>query len=132
MIVFVAAISEYDELCWEDDQTNRMCETKKLFETLATNTFFSNSVPYIILLNKIDIFKEKVKTIPFKPCSVYDGYEGPDPPGEDCSQAIEYLKKVFLDASCGERKIYFYLTNATDESSIKDALDGISRDLLQW
>lgn len=36
-VLFVAAISEYDQLLYEDDKTNRMVEALNLFEEICNS-----------------------------------------------------------------------------------------------
>jgi GTPase SAR1 family protein len=61
-VVFCASLSCYDQVLREDDKTNAMDETLALFDEISTNNFFSG-VSMILLLNKLDLFTEKVKTV---------------------------------------------------------------------
>ena len=54
-IIFVAAISEFDQTLYEDSQTNRLIESLNLFEEVVNSRWFNNS-SIIIMLNKEDIF----------------------------------------------------------------------------
>jgi len=63
-VVFVAAISEYDQRCYEDLETNRIDEALSLFkETLASKWLQRCHV--ILFLNKRDLFAEKIKKVVF-------------------------------------------------------------------
>merc|ERR1711871_1539748 len=64
-IIFVAAISEYDQVCAEDEEQNRVVEAVDLFHSIANNKIFKDT-PIIIFLNKRDLFEEKIKTIDLK------------------------------------------------------------------
>jgi hypothetical protein len=59
-IIFVAALSEYDQVLEEDNETNRMVESLKLFEDTINNDWF-NRKPIILFLNKVDIFEKKLE-----------------------------------------------------------------------
>ena len=59
-VIFVAAISEYDQKLFEDASTNRMVEALDLFEDICNNAFFVKS-SLILFLNKRDLFEEKIK-----------------------------------------------------------------------
>uniref|UniRef100_A0A8R1INR6 Uncharacterized protein n=1 Tax=Caenorhabditis japonica TaxID=281687 RepID=A0A8R1INR6_CAEJA len=61
-ILFVAAISEFDQKLAEDDQMNRMEEAMNLFWRVFGGKYFNKS-SIILFLNKIDIFREKIKTV---------------------------------------------------------------------
>ena len=59
-VIFVAAISGYDERLPEDNATNRLHEALNLFEDICESKWFKNT-SLILFLNKKDIFKEKVR-----------------------------------------------------------------------
>jgi len=59
-IVFVVAISEYNQNTEEDMVTNRMDEALKLFSDTINNKSFANS-NIILFLNKKDLFKIKIE-----------------------------------------------------------------------
>lgn len=59
-IIFVAALSEYDQVLEEDNKTNRMIESLKLFEDTINNDWF-NRKPVILFLNKVDLFEKKLQ-----------------------------------------------------------------------
>jgi len=59
---FFVALSEYDLKLYEDDDTNRMHESLKLFDDICNSKWFFN-IPIILFLNKMDLFKEKIKKL---------------------------------------------------------------------
>ena len=72
-LVFVAALSEYDLTCYEDEKTMRLAESLKLFEDICFNKKFTDT-PIILFFNKNDTFAEKIKKIDLK---VFDeNYDG--------------------------------------------------------
>ena len=64
-ILFVAALSEYNQVLMEDGETNRMEESLKLFESIVNNAFFVET-SFILFLNKKDLFTEKLKSFPLR------------------------------------------------------------------
>ena len=62
-VIFVAAISEYDQTLFEADSVNRMVEALDLFEEICGIPYFVDS-SIILFLNKCDLFEEKVRTVP--------------------------------------------------------------------
>ncbi len=58
-IMFLAALSEYDQVLVESDNENRMEESKALFRTIITYPWFQNS-SVILFLNKKDLLEEKI------------------------------------------------------------------------
>jgi GTPase SAR1 family protein len=113
-IIFVAAISEYDQVLREDGRTNRMCETLILFEELANSRWLSKA-HIILFLNKKDLFHEKlmIRRIDFQ--KYFEDYAG----GVDYDKAIKYLQNLFRSRVKGDKETYIHVTCATDSDQIK-------------
>jgi guanine nucleotide-binding protein subunit alpha len=62
-IVFMVAISEYDQVLVEDESVNRMQEALTLFDSICNSRWFVKT-SIILFLNKIDLFKEKLSKSP--------------------------------------------------------------------
>lgn len=62
-IVFLVAISEYDQVLVEDETMNRMQEALTLFDSICNSRWFVKT-SIILFLNKIDLFKEKLPKSP--------------------------------------------------------------------
>ena len=60
-VLFVVALSEYDQVLEEDRNVNRMQESLSLFNEMVNNSYFSE-MPFIVFFNKKDLFEEKIKT----------------------------------------------------------------------
>jgi len=60
-IMFLVALSEYDQVLVEAGNENRMEESKALFRTIITYPWFTNS-SVILFLNKKDLLEEKIMT----------------------------------------------------------------------
>lgn len=54
-VIFVVAISEFDQVCYEDEETNRITEALNLFEEMCNSKYFEN-IPMVVLLNKVKDF----------------------------------------------------------------------------
>ncbi len=61
-VIFVAAISEYDQKLYEDENTNRMVEALNLFEEICNSRWFRET-SIILFLNKRDVFNVKIQKI---------------------------------------------------------------------
>ncbi|BHF79068.1 Guanine nucleotide binding protein (G protein), alpha [Sparganum proliferum] len=66
-IIFCVAMSEYDQVLHEDETTNRMQESLKLFDSICNNKWFQDT-SMILFLNKKDLFEEKIKRSPLTIC----------------------------------------------------------------
>jgi guanine nucleotide-binding protein G(i) subunit alpha len=120
-VIFVAAISEYDQSLFEDASTNRMVEALDLFDDICNNTFFAKSA-MILFLNKRDLFEEKIKVKKITDYPIYSDYSGPD---HDYDAGVAYFVKKFMskNKSGASRKIYHHVTCATDTSNVKIVFD---------
>ena len=66
-VLFVVAMSEYDQMLAEDRSVNRMQESLNLFEDIVNNEFFAE-MPFIVFFNKKDLFEEKILRSPLTIC----------------------------------------------------------------
>lgn len=112
-IIFCVALSCYDLKLAEDESTNRMVESLKLFDSIVNNHWFHNT-SVILFLNKIDLFEEKVPKSPITIC--FPEYKG-DGSYKDTSNFIreKYLEKNLNDS----KEIYVHLTCATNTANIE-------------
>merc|ERR550519_364031 len=59
-IMFLVALSEYDQVLFESENETRMEESKALFKTIITYPWFQQS-SIILFLNKTDLLEEKIQ-----------------------------------------------------------------------
>jgi len=62
-VIFLTAINEYDMVLEEDGKTNRLVESLKLWKALTISQFFKQT-PFVLFLNKSDLFRDKLKRSP--------------------------------------------------------------------
>lgn len=119
-IIFVAALSEYDQRLFEDASQNRMVEAIDLFGDIANNTFFTKS-SIILFLNKRDLFEEKIKKVHIADSEPFSDYEGPKC---DYDAGVAYFKDKFLAKNkTPDRQIYHHTTCATDTKNVRIVFD---------
>ncbi|KAG0019947.1 guanine nucleotide-binding protein subunit alpha [Entomortierella chlamydospora] len=112
-LVFLVAISEYDQLLFEDETVNRMQEALTLFDSICNSRWFVRT-SIILFLNKIDRFKEKLPISPMR--NYFSDYDG----GDDYDQASQYILNRFVSLNMSDTKqIYTHFTCATDTNQIK-------------
>ena len=90
-ILFLVAISEYDQLLFEDETVNRMQEALTLFDSICNSRWFIKT-SIILFLNKIDRFKEKLPVSPMK--NYFPDYEGELLAGETASSSAQLLTRI--------------------------------------
>nr|AAD33674.1 heterotrimeric G alpha subunit [Kluyveromyces lactis] len=124
-VVFVIAISEYDQMLFEDERVNRMHESIVLLDTLLNSRWFANT-PFILFLNKVDIFQEKVKRSPIRTWF-------PNYPGKlgDSETGLKYFESLFLSLNRSNKPIYVHRTCATDTQSMRFVLGAVTDLVIQ-
>ena len=58
-VVFVASLSEFDQVLYEDENKNRLDEALELFAQISNSKWFTDS-SLILFLNMKDLFEKKV------------------------------------------------------------------------
>ena len=119
-VVFVAAISEYDQVVAEDRSKNRMHEALDLFAQIVNSKHFGEAA-VMIFLNKKDLFAEKIKKV--DPGTWFPEYKG----GCNYEAAEEFFKQEFhRRVEDKDKKIYTYTTCATDTGNISAVFQSVS------
>lgn len=114
-VIFVAALSEYDQTLFEDATTNRMVEAIELFDEICNNRYFQES-SMILFLNKKDLFAEKMQKVDIKSIQVFSDFTGGL---GDVDLGIEYFSNLFLGVNTNPaRGIYQHVTCATDTENV--------------
>ena len=119
-------MSEYDLKCYEDDITPRMNESLQLFEEICNNKYFTNT-PIVLLLNKDDVFKEKIKKTSLK---VWD----PEFTGDlgDYNAGVDFIKQKFLGKNhISERHIDVFVCTTTETDVVKKAFEEVKVAILK-
>ena len=62
LVLFIISLSDYNLVLLEDNLTNRIRESEKLFGEIL-NCIFFRETPFIVFFNKVDIFSEKLKSL---------------------------------------------------------------------
>lgn len=125
-LLFLAALSGYDQSLIEDVNANQMHEALMLFESLINGEWFKDK-PIILFLNKVDLFREKLKKSPIKAhFPDYHGREG------DESAATQFFGNKFRAINRNaNREIYIHFTTATDTNLLKATMQSVQDILVQ-
>ncbi|KAL7672485.1 hypothetical protein ACOME3_007369 [Neoechinorhynchus agilis] len=119
-IIFIVALSEYDQVLVEDETTNRMHESLRLFDSICNNKWFIKT-SIILFLNKRDLFQEKICKSSLRKC--FPEYHGKD----EFKEAAEYIQAQFVAQNKSEEKeIYCHLTCATDTENVQFVFDAVT------
>ncbi|KAJ9481049.1 hypothetical protein VN97_g12457 [Penicillium thymicola] len=119
-LIFVVALSGYDQCLVEDQNANQMHEAMMLFDSLANGKWFKRK-PVILFLNKIDLFKEKLAISPVS--KYFPDFNGS---GADFDAAAAYFADRFRGINrIHDREIYIHYTNATDTTLLKATMGSV-------
>lgn len=143
-VIFVAAISEYNQKMFENNDISRQEDAVQLFGEQLHNDNWKDT-PFILFLNKTDLFRKKLVDVPFRvttgdeqrnvdfagpyidPGKEYS-IDGSDPDFEGCYvAACNYLQALYegQNNNFAERNaaIYTRLTNSTDTKLMAHIMD---------
>ena len=65
LVLFLVALSEYDQALYEDGSVNRLQEALDLFNGVCQSQWFQRTAVQLVF-NKTDLFREKLKTSPLE------------------------------------------------------------------
>lgn len=126
-ILFMASTSEFDQVILEDRTTNRLLESRNIFDTIVNHMIFSN-ISVILFLNKLDLLKKKIqkanisKYFPeFKDLKQVSEFAGADYRGDphNLEDVKRFLIFYFLSTRRNSLKpLYHHFTIAVDTSNI--------------
>lgn len=113
-LIFVASLISYNQVCYEDETTNRMKESLLLFKETLTGKRGENFKDscIVLFLNKNDLFTEMIKSYPITKC--FPEYDG-ELTEED---QYNYIRKRYRQ-QVRSRDIFVHRTCATNTDHIK-------------
>lgn len=125
-LLFLVAISGYDQCLVEDKDANQMQEALMLFESICNSQWFIQT-SIILFLNKIDLFKQKLPNSPVR--RYFPDYTG-DP--HSYKHASMYFEESFKRLNRSSSKdVYVHFTNATDTNLLKITMSSVQDMILQ-
>ncbi|XP_037547911.1 guanine nucleotide-binding protein G(q) subunit alpha [Nematolebias whitei] len=125
-IMFLVALSEYDQVLAESSSENRMEESMALFKTIITYKWFDKS-SIILFLNKIDLLEEKIMY-----SHLVDYFPEYDGPQRDVQAGKKFILDMFESLNPNEDKIiYSHFTCATNTDNIRFVFCAVKHHILQ-
>lgn len=121
-VFYFVALNEYDMNLREDD-SNRMLDSLSLFEGVCNSPWFED-ISFILLLNKADLFREKIKNVKLNVC--FPDYDGTN----DFEDTSNYIKDQFLATNRSQHDVFIHLLVAVDTNNVKFVFDATREALL--
>lgn len=119
-VIYITAMSNYDQIDEEESDQNRLQESVNFFNTLC-NRWFRDSTIFLVL-NKKDLFAEKIKTRPLRTC--FPDYTGSG--GFDEAAAFVLSKFEAVDFMKDNRDIHAHLFSGANPENVKLLFDCIA------
>jgi GTPase SAR1 family protein len=113
-ILFIAALSEYDQMLYEDEKTNRMLESLSVFDNIVNTQVFEET-PLILFLNKRDLLEEKIKK-GVDPSVFFPEYKD----GCDSEKAAAFIEQLYYSRIKNRgRDLYAHQVTAIDTNNLQ-------------
>ncbi|KAJ8129034.1 hypothetical protein O1611_g4599 [Lasiodiplodia mahajangana] len=120
-LLFLVAISGYDQCLVEDKDGNQMNEALMLWESIANSHWFAKSA-LILFLNKMDLFREKLVSSPITSYGFTD-YRGPP---DDHKQASKNIWTLYECDGYEPAEDYNDIRTGHDYTTEPEAADPVS------
>lgn len=115
-VLFVVSLSGYDMTLLEDNKVNRLVESLNLFEQIINNRWFKEA-SFVLFLNKLDLFREKIMGSRRHLRLFFPDYHGPD---RNIDTAALFIQNKFLERNRNDRRVICpHFTTATDTANVQ-------------
>ncbi|WOG82375.1 hypothetical protein DCAR_0101539 [Daucus carota subsp. sativus] len=144
LIIYCVSLTDYDEYIYDINgvPTNKMLESKKLFESIVTHPVCSQK-DFLLILNKFDLLEEKIEQVPLTKCEWFHDFN-PVPGSSNNSstrnpiaplaqRAFHYIAAKFkreFKAMTGN-KLYVSRVTGLESDSVDEALK-YGTEVLKW
>eukprot|EP01084_Bolivina_argentea_P130828 230971_1 len=133
-VVFVVGINEYDLKSFEDNQTNSLVEAINVFKEIIVDGN-CNFKSVLVMFNKYDVFKEKIKNIPIT--VAFDDFPTDSNSNPyDENQVTKFIASKFLECFDGKiiklaTPLHIHRTSSFDTDNFQNIARDITMDLVK-
>ncbi|KAK1395063.1 Extra-large guanine nucleotide-binding protein 1 [Heracleum sosnowskyi] len=144
LIIYCVSLTDYDEYSYDISgvSTNKMMESKKLFETIVTHPV-CHQKNFLLILNKFDLLEEKIEQVPLTQCEWFHDFNpvqsssnsssSRNPIAPLAQRAFHYIAAKFkqqFKALTGN-KLYVSRVTGLESDSVDEALK-YGTEVLKW
>lgn len=150
LIIYCVSLTDYDEYSYDINgvSTNRMMESKKLFETIVTHPNCSQK-NFLLVLNKFDLLEEKIEQVPLTRCEWFHDFNplisshqsssrsssssSKNPVAQLAQSAFHYIASKFKRQfqSLTGNKLYVSRVTGLESDSVDEAIK-YGTEVLKW
>jgi len=126
-VVFFVALTDWNLPTVADSKLTKLKESMDIFKEILDYETFKGTF-WIVMLNKIDLFKEKIQRVSFK--ETYPDFTGDEKNHEDTSN---YIKEQFLELLPEDRQdnVQSHVTCALDTEQMKTVFSSLQTAVLE-
>lgn len=136
-LIFVASLTAYNQVLFEDESVNRLDESLMLFRKVFADDTFDDAC-VVLFLNKADLFPDMIKQMPIAKC--FPDYKG----NETELDQFNYIKSLYerqavrkMKDKAGAvkekqvaEKLFIHKTCATNTDQIKVIFDAVNQSVI--
>jgi len=115
VVIFCVDLCGYDQVLRRDATQNHMTESLMVFDEVCNSHWFKDT-KFVLLLNKTDLFKEKIENVDLTVC--WPDYSG----GYNFENASTFIKQKFLDQNISKNELFVHFTCAISTENIEFVL----------
>ncbi|CAH9088721.1 unnamed protein product [Cuscuta epithymum] len=147
IVIFCVSLSDYDQyrVAETGELVNKMVLSKRFFESIVTHPTF-DQMDFLLLLNKFDLFEDKVERVPLTECEWFDDFRPVVSLHRSSNNssninhnpslghlAFHYIAVKFkrLFSALTDRKLYVSMVRGLDPKSVDESLK-YAREIVKW
>jgi len=125
-IIYLVALDEYNMTITENNSTNRLEESLGVLSEVSGSKFVNDKeIPFIVFLNKFDLYKAKAAYVPLS--DYFPEYKGD---ASDWEEGIRFIGNMIHNRFEGFRIANTYVTNGLDTRNCSRVFQSIYDEIL--
>ncbi|KAL9926281.1 guanine nucleotide-binding protein subunit alpha homolog [Glossina fuscipes] len=127
-IIFLVSTSEFDQVLAEDRMTNRLEESRNIFDTIVNNNTFKG-ISIILFLNKMDLLEQKVRNPETDIRWYYPQFSGNS---HSLLDVQNFILQMFMSVRKSQQsRTYHHFTTAIDTRNMTVVFNSVKDTILQ-